>query len=36
VLVDLIFHFLRQRQMTITEELLDIVAGFEVLKAAGA
>ena len=26
----------RQRQMTITEELLDIVAGFEVLKEARA
>jgi F-type H+-transporting ATPase subunit gamma len=27
-------HFHRQRQMTITEELLDIVAGFEVLKGS--
>lgn len=29
-------HFHRQRQMTITEELLDIVAGFEVLKGSQA
>jgi len=32
--LDVQFH--RQRQMTITEELLDIVAGFEVLKASKA
>ena len=32
--LDVQFH--RQRQMTITEELLDIVAGFEVLKEARA
>jgi F-type H+-transporting ATPase subunit gamma len=32
--LDVQFH--RQRQMTITEELLDIVAGFEVLKEAQA
>jgi F-type H+-transporting ATPase subunit gamma len=31
-LEELHVHFHRQRQMTITEELLDIVAGFEVLK----
>ena len=30
--LDVQFH--RQRQMTITEELLDIVAGFEALKEA--
>ena len=35
-LEELSVQFHRQRQMTITEELLDIVAGFEVLKAAGA
>lgn len=35
-LEELHVHFHRQRQMTITEELLDIVAGFEVLKASRA
>lgn len=35
-LEELNVHFHRQRQMTITEELLDIVAGFEVLKASRA
>jgi F-type H+-transporting ATPase subunit gamma len=33
-LEELHVHFHRQRQMTITEELLDIVAGFEVLKTS--
>ena len=31
-LEEIYLHFHRQRQMTITEELLDIVAGYEVLK----
>jgi F-type H+-transporting ATPase subunit gamma len=35
-LEELNVHFHRQRQMTITEELLDIVAGFEVLKESQA
>ena len=35
-LEELSVHFHRQRQMTITEELLDIVAGFEVLKESQA
>jgi F-type H+-transporting ATPase subunit gamma len=35
-LEELNVQFHRQRQMTITEELLDIVAGFEVLKEAQA
>jgi F-type H+-transporting ATPase subunit gamma len=35
-LEELNVQFHRQRQMTITEELLDIVAGFEVLKASRA
>jgi F-type H+-transporting ATPase subunit gamma len=35
-LEELNVQFHRQRQMTITEELLDIVAGFEVLKEARA
>jgi F-type H+-transporting ATPase subunit gamma len=35
-LEELNVQFHRQRQMTITEELLDIVAGFEVLKASKA
>lgn len=35
-LEELHVQFHRQRQMTITEELLDIVAGFEVLKASRA
>ncbi len=35
-LEELDVHFHRQRQMTITEELLDIVAGFEVLKGSQA
>ena len=35
-LEELHVHFHRQRQMTITEELLDIVAGFEVLKESRA
>jgi len=35
-LEELHVHFHRQRQMTITEELLDIVAGFEVVKASRA
>ena len=35
-LEELTVHFHRQRQKTITEELLDIVAGFEVLKESQA
>ena len=35
-LEELHVQFHRQRQMTITEELLDIVAGFEVLKESRA
>lgn len=35
-LEELHLHFHRQRQMTITEELLDIVAGFEALGGAAA
>jgi F-type H+-transporting ATPase subunit gamma len=35
-LEELHLHFHRQRQMTITEELLDIVAGFEALGGAEA
>jgi F-type H+-transporting ATPase subunit gamma len=35
-LEELFLHFHRQRQMTITEELLDIVSGFEALGGAEA
>ena len=35
-LEELYLHFHRQRQMTITEELLDIVSGFEALGGAEA
>jgi F-type H+-transporting ATPase subunit gamma len=32
---ELLIQFHRQRQMTITEELLDIVSGFEAMGGAG-